>query len=238
MFILKEEVMYKKEICAILFTIQMVCVSHAQMKWTESFIESTSSFASRGSNPYFILEPGYQLQLKGGEEGKTIDVVISVLDQTQTVDGVETRVVEERETVDGELVEVSRNFFAIGKETNNVYYFGEEVDIYKNGKIVSHDGAWQSGVNGARYGLMIPGTVLLGSRFYQEIAPGIAMDRAEIVSMSETVLTPAGRFENCLKTEETTPMNPKEKSKKWYARGIGLIQDGDVSLTHHSVMKK
>ena len=53
--------------------------------------------------------------------------------------------VEERETEDGELVEVSRNFFAICEETNSVFYFGEEVDDDEDGEIVGHEGAWLAG---------------------------------------------------------------------------------------------
>ena len=81
-----------------------------------------------------------------------------------------TRVVEERETKGSQVVEVSRNFFVICKRTNNVYYFGEDVDIYRDGKIVGHDGAWLAGEGGARFGLAMPGSPLLGARYYQEIA--------------------------------------------------------------------
>src|SRR6185503_7351194 len=104
-------------------------------------------------------------------------------------DGVETRIIEERETNDGQLIEVSRNYFAISKRTGNVYYFGEDVDIYKNGKVASHEGAWLSGVNGARFGLMMAAVPLVGSRYYQEVAPQVAMDRAEIVSVTEMFKT-------------------------------------------------
>jgi hypothetical protein len=85
-----------------------------------------------------------------------------VLDETKTIDNVETRVIEERETLGGEPVEVSRNFFAIDKHTHDVYYFGEEVDEYKDGKIASHGGAWESGKNGAHYGLALPAEPKVG----------------------------------------------------------------------------
>ena len=78
-----------------------------------------------GSNPYFILEPGYQSILEGRGE----KLAISVLDDTVEIDGVTTRVVEEREWKSGNLIEVSRNFFAIDPETADVFYFGEDVDI-------------------------------------------------------------------------------------------------------------
>jgi len=81
------------------------------------------------------------------------------------------------------------------------------------------------GEKGAKFGLMMPGQVLK-ARFYQEIAPKVAMDRAKIVCTSETVKTPTGEFKNCLKVEETTPLEPGVKEQKYYALGIGLIQDG------------
>jgi hypothetical protein len=197
--------------------------------WTTEFGVEKDELSATGRNPYFILEPGYQLVLEGGRER----LIITVLDETKTVDGVETRVVEERETKDGKLVEVSRNFFAISKRTNSVFYFGEDVDIYKDSKVVSHEGGWLAGVKDAKFGLMMPGLVLLKAKYYQEIAPKVAMDRAEIVSMTETVKTPAGEFKNCLKVEETTPLEPGEKEYKYYASGIGLIQDGSLKLVKH-----
>ena len=200
--------------------------------FTDSFmIESCNGFSSTGSNPFFILEPGYQLVLEGKEKGEEIRLVITVLDETKEIEGIETRVVEERETLDGELVEVSKNYFAICNRDNSVFYFGEDVDIYENGEIVSHEGAWQSGVNGARAGIIMPGTILLGSRYFQEIAQEVAMDRAEIVSINTVVETPLGEFENCLKTKETSPLEPGIREFKFYAPGIGLVKDGALKLT-------
>lgn len=107
--------------------------------------------------------------------------------------------VEENESESGKTIEISRNFFAFRRKTGVVYYFGEEVDIYKNVNIVKHEGAWLAeGKNKA--GLAMPGLALLGARYYQELAPGIAMDRAEIVSLTETRQTLAGTFVQYLKT--------------------------------------
>jgi hypothetical protein len=202
-------------------------------KWTTTFAVKAADLTSTGRNPYFVLEPGYQLVLEGTDDGEKAGLVITVLDETKTVDGVETRVVEERETRGGRLVEVSRNFFAICGRTNSVFYFGEEVDIYKDGKVASHEGAWRSGSGGARFGLAMPGLPLLGARYHQEVAPGVAMDRAEVVSLSETVKTPAGTFENCLKTEETSPLEPGARESKLYAPGVGLLRDGPVKLVRY-----
>lgn len=202
----------------------------ADRPYTDSFGMSVSDFVSSGSNRFFILEPGYVLEFAGTEDGKPLKLVITVLNDTKVVDGVTTRVVEERETLGGILKEVSRNYYAFDRRTSSVWYFGEDVDNYKDGKVSSHEGSWVSGVGGARYGLFMPGLVLLGSRYYEEVAPGTAMDRARIMSLSDSLTTPAGTFTGCLKVEETTPLEPGTKAEKLYAPGIGLIKDGDLLL--------
>jgi hypothetical protein len=185
--------------------------------YTETFMVDEKDLATTGRNPYFILEPGYQLYYESPDKKETL--TITVLDETKKVGGIETRVVEEREIEDGKVKELSRNYFAICRRSNSVYYFGEDAG-----------GAWQHGEKGAHFGLMMPGTPLVGGRYYQEIAPGAAMDRAEILSVSATYETPAGKFEKVLQTVETTPLEPKERAVKHYAPGVGLLQDGALKL--------
>jgi len=198
--------------------------------WTSEFRLEPGELVSTGRNMYFILEPKYKLEFQDGRD----KLEVTVLNETRMVSGVETRIVEERETHDGKPVEVSRNYFAISKRTGDVYYFGEDVDIYKDGKVANHEGAWLAGVNGAKFGLAMPATPVVKSRYYQEQAQGTAMDRAEIVSLRESVKTAAGTFKNCLKTRETTPLEPGVSEFKYYAPGIGLVQDDSMKLISYS----
>ncbi len=223
-------------------------VSAHQPGFTDSFmLEECDGFSNTGSNPFFILEPDYQLIFEG-EEGKVdTHLTITVLDETQMIDGKTTRIVEERETHDGELVEVSRNFFAICNRDNSVFYFGEDVFICEdglvpdgdnflcNGEEPSHDGAWRAGEPDddgvAEPGIIMPGTFLLGSRYFQELADGIALDRAEHVEMGLEVTTGEGTFDECVKIVETTPLEPGAKSEKTYCPEVGLVVDDVLVLT-------
>jgi len=203
-------------------------LSHRQPQdpWKRTFAVDKADLQAVGRNRFFVLEPGYTMIYEDGP----VRLTITVLPETRVVDGVTTRVVEERETKAGQLVEVSRNFFAISRRPQDVYYFGEEVDTYEGGRVVNHEGSWVSGVNSARFGLMMPGQPVRGSRYYQEQAPGVALDRARILSVNEAVSTPAGRFSECLRIEETTPLEPNVREYKYYAPGIGLVQDGSLKL--------
>ncbi|HEY6159603.1 MAG TPA: hypothetical protein VI112_00230, partial [Bacteroidia bacterium] len=199
-------------------------------------MQDSCTFLTTGRNMYFILEPGYRLELRGRDGKDSAMLVITVLDETKKIGNVETRVVEENESVNGKTVEISRNFFAYCKQTGSIYYFGEEVDMYKDGKVTNHEGAWTAEGNN-KAGVVMPGLVLIGAKYYQEIAPGKAMDRAEIISLGETMKTPAGEFTNVLKTLESTPIEIGEKEYKYYAPGIGLIREENLLLVKYGFVK-
>ncbi len=213
-----------------IITIALACCSTWAAQFTDTFDVAPSDFSSSGTNRYFILTPGFQATYEGKEGGKQTVLTITVLNETKMVDGVETRVVEEREVAEGKISEVSRNFFAISRTTGDVYYFGEDSQSYKDGNPAGREGSWLAGENGAQFGLAMPATPLLGARYYQEMAPKIAMDRAEVTSLGEKLDTSAGHFDHCLKTVETSAVEPG-KEAKLYAPGVGLIMDGGLKLT-------
>ena len=193
------------------------------------------TFSSFGSNPYLPLWPGLSVLLEGEEEDDEMELVeisvrVTVTTDTEVVDGVETRVVEERESEDGELVEVSRNYFAHCRETGAVWYFGEAVDDYEDGEIVGHEGEWRAGENGATAGILMPGTPINGARFFTEMAPGIAEDNSEVVGIHDTWDVPLGTYANVLEITDSSALDPEEADPKYYAPGIGLIQDEEFGL--------
>ncbi len=201
--------------------------------WKDSFSFDSYTMVSTGKNPYWRLNPGRFVVLGSLESGGGEFVVITVLDETEIVDDIETRVVEEREYEDGKLVEISRNFFAMAKKTGDVFYFGEDVDDYADGEVVGHGGQWRAGTGGARAGLYMPGEPVVGMRYYMEILAGVAMDRAEIFQADAFVETPAGNFERVLIITESSPLEPGIESYKRYAPNIGMIFDDGLELYKH-----
>jgi hypothetical protein len=188
-------------------------------------------------NPYFPLPVGRVWVYSGKEQGENVELQITVLNATETFNfgggqSVTTRVVREVEWVDtnangvidspGELIEVSLNYFA-QTEAGTVCYFGENVDIYENGQIVSHEGAWRAdgrkGLPGTAPGIFMPAAPQRGMTFQQEVAPGVAEDLATITRVGKTTIT-------------VRDFNPLDGSTgtKVYEQGIGLIQDGPLRL--------
>jgi hypothetical protein len=201
--------------------------------WQEDFGIANCKMTSTGRNDYFVLEPGHQLVLEHGK----VRLQITVLDETKVVDGITTRVVEEREWDQGVIQEVSRNYYAICEQSKDVLHFGEDVEVYKDGKLLKNDGTWQAGSNGHRPGLVIAGQPKLGMKYYQEIAPGVTLNRGEVVSLNATCKTAAGTFKNCLKVRGTSGMDPKKLEYKFYAPQIGLVQDEKMRLVKFGVVK-
>jgi hypothetical protein len=180
-------------------------------------------------NEFFPLVVGDLFVLEGVDDGELIHLEITVLDETEDVAGVTTRVLEEAEWVDGELAEISRNFFAQAPD-GTVCYFGEDVDIYENGVVVSNAGAWRAGVNGALPGIFMPGNPQIGDIYANEYAAGVAEDQAEVIDTDEPISVPAGDFVETLTIEECNPLEDAEKDIKVFVRGIGLAIDGPAEL--------
>jgi hypothetical protein len=144
---------------------------------------------------------------------------------------VEALAIEDREyNAAGELTEVTLDYFA-QDDAGNVYYLGEDVDEYRNGRISGHSGAWLFGRDTHHLGLLMPAQPTVGRKFKSEDASPITWEADEVVSVSETATVPAGTFQNCLKIREVTSDGDTEY--KLYAPGVGCIVEieGNDPLT-------
>jgi hypothetical protein len=184
-------------------------------------------FSLKSTNEFFPISVGSEWMLRGEEDGSVVDLRITVLDSTVQVGGVTTRVVREVEKQDDELVEISWNFFAEARD-GTVCYFGEDVDIYEDGQVVSHEGAWRADTPGNFPGIIMPAEPRPGLTFQMEGAPGIALDEGKVIARGP-VRVPAGSFHETIRIRETNPLDGGV-SLKVYAEDVGLLIDGPVSL--------
>jgi hypothetical protein len=197
--------------------------------YTDAFIsEHCKSWATTGGNQYWTLTPGRVTIFKGIVDGVPQTATITVTDKTQTIGGVLTRTVNDTVTnsVTGQVIEIAIDHFAVCKDSSSVFYFGEYTTDYENGKVVSHKGSWQHGVNGAHAGVVMPGINLLGAKYYQEVAPPDAVDQGETVEVNVNTTGHTG----CIRVKDTTPLEPGVEEFKIYCQGVGLVDDNGSLL--------
>ena len=181
------------------------------------------------NNHYFPLKPGtvttYVGTDRSGEAVEADDVFVTSL--TKNVLGVKTTVVRDTVYEEGLLIEDTLDFYAQDKQ-GNVWYFGEIVINYEyddEGNFIgtNGDGAWLAGVDGAKPGWIMPAQPRLGFSFFNEFAPGVALDEAKVVGLRQHIDTEFRKF-TTLKTQDTTQLEPDVVEFKYYAPGIGVVR--------------
>ena len=185
-------------------------------------------FVDRVDNPWLPLRPGTTWTYRAtGDHGARTDVV-TVTDRTRVVAGVTTTVVHDVATdAHGKVVEDTFRWYAQDRG-GNVWYFGEDT-VAHDGARPDTTGSWQAGVDGAEAGLAMPAKPRLGDGYVQESSPGVAEDRAEVLSLDQRREVAYGTYDDLLLTEETSPLEPGLVERRYYARGVGLILEETVT---------
>lgn len=219
-------------VCLLLFTVAGIgCDSDSNN--ADNFVITyevefdAASLSPNVTNTYFPLIPGTTLQLKGQTEDGEEVIVIEVLDDTRQVAGATTRVVLDRVFLDGELIEETFDWYAQDSD-GNVWYMGEDSKEYSGGSVVSMAGSWEAGVNGALAGILMPATPTVGQAYQQEFAEGEAEDRGRVLGLGETVTVPAGTFTDCIRIEDTTPLEPDVEEHKFFCPDVGVVLEVDL----------
>ena len=186
-----------------------------------------AQFSTTIDNPYLPFVPGTRMVYRErGADGRGREVV-KVTHRTKTIQGVETVVVRDRAYSGGELAEDTRDWYAQDRQ-GNVWYFGENTKEYENGKVVSTEGSWKAGVDGAQAGIVMEAHPKVGDTYSQEDAPGVAEDMATVLSLDASRTVPYGTFDNLLKTRDFSPLEPSVVERKFYAAGIGSVLEKTV----------
>jgi hypothetical protein len=189
-----------------------------------------ADFSVEIDNPYWPMSPGRrwvyrEIDTVGGRER----VVVEVTERTKMIaNGIEARVVRDTVTDHGVPVEITDDWFA-QDSAGNIWYLGEHVTNYHNGKVVDHAGSFEAGVDGAQSGIALPANPEPGMTYRQEYYEGEAEDEGTVLSIDEQVEVATGRYQDALMTRDTNPLEPKVNEHKFYARGIGPVLTLDIS---------
>ena len=173
-------------------------------------------------NPYLTFTPGTTFKYESETEEGTEEDVVTVYNETKEILGVTARVVQDTVYLDGELIEDTFDWYAQDKE-GTVWYMGEDSKEYDNGEVVSTEGSWEAGVDGAQPGIIMEADPQVGDSYRQEYYPGHAEDAAKVVSLSEEVTVPFGTFTNCLQTRDVNLLDPAENEDKYYCTNVSGV---------------
>jgi hypothetical protein len=176
------------------------------------------------TNTYWPMEPGDRwISSETDGKGDVLRVEVTVQDETYTVaSGIEARVVHDRVTRDGAVVEDTLDWYAQDGD-GNIWYLGEKTAEYENGQVVSTEGSWEAGVDGAQPGIAVPADPEPGLTYRQEYLKGQAEDQGAVLSIDEQVGVPTGIYTGALLTRDTTALEPDLVELKFYAPGIGPV---------------
>jgi hypothetical protein len=179
-----------------------------------------ANFVTVVDNQFLPLTPGTVQTYQGG--GETI--VVAATDDTRVVMGVTCIVVRDTVTVGGQTIEDTFDWYAQDSD-GNVWYFGEDTKEYENGKVVSTEGSWEGGVDGALPGIVMLANPHAGDVYRQEYYACEAQDVAEVVAQNEDVSVPYGDFTGCLRTRDYTPLDIQSNEYKRYCPNVGLVAE-------------
>ena len=193
---------------------------------SESVELDPADFTTDIDNPYWPMQPGNRWVFSETDTtGARERVVVTVTDKTKRIaNGITARVISDVVTENGTPVEITDDWYAQDKD-GNIWYLGEAVRNYENGKFVDREGSFEAGVDGAEAGVVMPANPEPGLEFRQEYYEGKAEDRAEVVALGDDrVEVPAGFFgKDVLTTRDLVPLEPKVQELKFYAPGVGPI---------------
>ncbi|HVL47467.1 MAG TPA: hypothetical protein VM889_02825 [Candidatus Thermoplasmatota archaeon] len=182
-----------------------------------------ANFTGGVDHPYFPLTPGTQYVYAYAEGGDSGRKLVTVTNETKTIQGVNATIVRETTVLEGEVVEVTQDWYAQDRE-GNVWYLGEDTLSFERRSTVSDAGSWEAGVANARAGIIMHATPPANGSYYQEYAPNVAEDIARDVAANHTLEVPFGNFTDVLVVRETDPLDG-DVEWAYYAPDVGLIAE-------------
>jgi hypothetical protein len=190
-----------------------------------------AAFVHPVDNPWFPLMPGLVTRLRGVDDGDQMREVVKVTTHTKTILGVRATVFSDvLRRADGSLAEKTHDWYAADDE-GNVWYLGEDTATYdEHGQVESHEGSWEAGKRGAQPGVLVPadaGTTSSATR--PEFAKGRAEDQSWFVQHLGKLRSHGHRFHDVVRSLEWSRLEPGVISQKFYAAGLGIIAEHDLS---------
>lgn len=192
-------------------------------------IPGPAQFESGIDNPYFPLPVGRKLFYRGIEEGRHEVDRVRVTDRTKVIAGITAMVVND-DVLErgGKLLEKTFDYYA-QDDRGNVWYLGENTTEYLPSGKTTTAGSWETGVSGAKPGIIMEADPQVPDAYRQECLSGQAEDLAWVVGSGGSITVPTGVVHRALRTLEFSPLEPAVVDRKVYGPGVGIVAEKQMS---------
>jgi hypothetical protein len=215
----------------------MIPISFVEMRvqaQTPVFDKTSFHNPLKIDNKYYPLKPGTIMSYNGtDDDGKPVRDIVTITNDSRDVQGIPTRVVNDSVFVKGKLEETTNDWFA-QDDKGNVWYMGEDTTDLTSKKN-PHEGSWESGVKGAKAGIIMLAEPKAGITYNQEFAKGIAEDKATVLSLNNSATVPQNSYTNVIKTKEFSPLEPDVVEQKYYAENVGDIKEKTIKGSQEGI---
>jgi hypothetical protein len=175
------------------------------------------------------LHPTSQVQqtIYGGHvDGKPFRTEVSLLPGTKQIvwqgKTVDTAVSQYVAYLDGRIHEVAIDWYAQADD-GSVWYFGEDVFNYEDGKIADTNGTWVAS-DATPAAMIMPAHPRVGNVYRPENAPGIAFEEVRVDKVDQTLAGPSGNISGAIEVNELHMDGTREG--KVFAPGYGEFSTG------------
>ncbi len=173
------------------------------------------------ANKWFPLKPGYQSVREGGlDRGHrrlTHRRVYTVTNVVKEVAGVRAVLILDQDIDGGEIAEQALDLVAEDKD-GNVWYLGSYTETYEGGEYVNSTDGWLAGIRGAKAGILMLGSPVVGSpKYSQATIPGEGSATAKVSKTGQKKCVPFKCYSDVLVIQEGG-------ENVYYAPGVGSIK--------------
>ncbi|HYM82414.1 MAG TPA: hypothetical protein VEY91_13510 [Candidatus Limnocylindria bacterium] len=178
------------------------------------------------TNPLFPVLTQHRVLLLGNVDGVPLRVEVTLMSETRVINwngqAVETLVSQYVAFIGGRIHEVALDWYAQGDD-GAVWYFGEDVFNYEDGRIADTDGTWLAGVDGPA-GMIMAGSPQVGDVWRPENICESVFEQVTVQSIGVTVNGPRGPVSGAVVTLELHLDGLQES--KTFAPGYGEFSTG------------
>ena len=164
----------------------------------------TFSHPTRITNLLFPISRLRQVIQLGHEGDEKLRHEITLLPETKSIrwNGQRLEVLVSQFVAygDGRILETAVDYFA-QDDRGAVWYFGEKVDNFVDGRLDNHDGTWLAGRDGPP-GMIMPASPRVGDVYRPENIPGLVFEEVTVKKVDQTVQGPRGTVRGALVIQE------------------------------------